>query len=990
MPPRRIPPASGPGSHSGQEPPDDGRRRFLKTMAVSAALAGAGCGNETPEAIVPYVDMPEGTVPGEPVFYATTLLRGGYGMGVLVETNMGRPIKVEGNPAHPASLGATDVFSQAAILQLWDPDRSRTVMKGAQISTWDAFQGDVQPRLQALDATGGKGLRLLTGSLTSPTLLAQIGHRHDPARDAAAGAAASRLFGKFVAARYRLDQARVVVTLDCDLFSLLPNSARNAHDFMQRRRGSQARNRLYAVEATPTLCGAVADQRLSLPPAAIDGLLRRLAEKLGVAPGDGPALMPQDHPAPGAPGGERWISALAAQLRAAQGASLLAPGPALSMASHELAWRLNQHLGNIGKTVIAVADQGQPAGLAELVDAMFKDEVQVLAMLGSNPGYDAPAALDFSGALGHVPCSVHMGLYRDETGHSATWHLPQAHDLESWGDACSLDGTASLAQPLIAPLYGGLAPHALMALLAGDTEKSAYEHVRKTWRERWQAGDDAEFEIRWSLALRNGLIEDPGALAALAPPVWPSATPGASGKSGANTVGMTNATRAEPAVEPEPRTPASGPDLDPAAVAGDGASPILTAIFVLDASVAAGEFSNSAWLQELPRPFTKITWDNAAQIGPATARRHGLQNGDIVAIRSAGQGAAATIQAPVWITPGQAELTLALPLGYGRRHAGSTGNGVGFDAYPLQGADAAGGPLRTVQVTIAATGRRHSFARTQNHMEAEGRETVRLVGVGAKDAPAASRVAQPSLYPPRDYPGYAWGMSVDLDSCIGCNACTIACQAENNIPVVGKQEVANGREMHWIRIDLYQDAAAARTLFQPVACMHCENAPCEVVCPVGATMHDQEGLNVQVYNRCVGTRFCSNNCPYKARRFNFYQYADTAEASSRARQNPEVTVRRRGVMEKCTYCVQRISHARIESEKAGRQIADGEIVTACEAVCPTQAIVFGDINDPDSRVSAAKASGRDYALLHELNTRPRTTYLARIIDPDADLEADHG
>lgn len=977
MPPYRYPPLDE--LNTGRMPvePDDGRRRFLKTMAASAALAGAGCSKEAPEAVVPYVNMPEGTVPGEPVFYATTVVRDGYGTGVLVETNMGRPIKIEGNPAHPASLGATDIFSQAAMLQLWDPDRSKTVKKGEQISTWEAFQSDIDHRLPAFNATGGMGLRLLTGSVTSPTLLAQISqwqnrypqarwHRHDPTRNIAADIAASKLFGKLVTACYRLDQADIVVTLDTDLFSLTPNSVRNAHDFMQRRRNGDARNRLYAVEATPTLSGAVADNRLSLPPLDIEHLLWRLAEKLGVAPGKVGWPASPGNSAPGTPISESWVQALADQLQSKQGSSLLAAGPTLSALSHELVWELNRHLGNIGQTIFAVADQAQPAGVTELADAILNGDVQMLIMLGANPCYDAPAALDFSKALEQVECSIHMGLYHDETGHSTTWHIPQAHDLETWGDACSPDGTASLMQPLITPLYGGRSPHTLLALLTEDTNRSAYEQVRKIWRAQWQPGNDTEFEIRWSHSLRSGLIENPAKLTSLQPSVWPAAAAAADALHPSGNI---------PGPVPEPKLP---PDQDLA----------LSALFTLDPSVAAGEFSNNAWLQELPRPFTKITWDNAAQIGPVTASRHGLENGDIVTIRS--MDAKAAIQAPVWITPGQAELTLALPLGYGRRNAGSTGSGVGFNAYLLQGIDAGGAPLRTAPVSIERTGRRHEFARTQNHMDVEGRETVRVVHPGIKAAEPHKAQIQPSLYPSQDYPTYAWGMSVDLDSCIGCNACTVACQAENNIPVVGKQEVANGREMHWIRVDLYREQATARTLFQPVACMHCENAPCEVVCPVGATMHDQEGLNVQVYNRCVGTRFCSNNCPYKVRRFNFFQYANTTEASSRARQNPEVTVRRRGVMEKCTYCVQRISHARIEAEKENRPIADGEIVTACEAVCPTQAIVFGDINDPGSRVSAAKASGRDYELLHELNTRPRTTYLARIVDPDADLGPDHG
>jgi molybdopterin-containing oxidoreductase family iron-sulfur binding subunit len=969
-----VQPAASGASH---ELPDGGRRRFLKIMAASAALAGSGCTKEPPEPIVPYVNMPERTIPGQPLFYASTLVRGGYGMGVLVETDMGRPIKIEGNTAHPASLGATDIYAQAAILQLWDPERSHAVMQGGLISTWLALQAATQAALEIQDRTDGAGMRLLTGTMTSPTMLAQIArwqkrypkaqwHRHDPLRCAAADAAAQTVFGEPATVQYNLDQAQLVVTLDADIFSLGPDSVRNAHQFMQRRRGSGPRNRLYAVEATPGLGGAMADRTVALPPDAIEALLWQLAEKIGAAPAGG---RPDTHV------DQRLAAALARQLKAAApGSSLIVAGPTLTAASHVLVWHLNNYLGNIGKTVAARTDGAAPASLAELVQAMQTGQVGMLAMLGVNPVYDTPAALGFSEALRHVGCSIHMGLYYDETGHACTWHIPQAHDLEGWSDACSVDGTASIVQPVIAPLYGGYSAHAVMALISRDTRGSAHKQVRDTWRELWQSASDNEFETRWQETLRQGVAEGM--------PVH-SLAPMAS-----------NALPAPPSTRASPTG--------------------LTAVFLADSSVAAGEFSNSAWLQELPRPLTKITWDNAALISPETARLQGLASGDRVILRTA--DSARSIEVPVWILPGHADRTLTLHLGYGRRNAGSVGNKIGFDAYALQAVAPDGTPLPTLPVQLQATGRRHEFARTQNHMSTEGRDLVRRVEWAAKPAHAKAQAhsmdaspalpsqrvpagntspsedqpaALPSLYPAREYPAYAWGMSVDLDSCIGCNACTIACQAENNIPVVGREEVARGHEMHWIRIDLYRDEAAAQTLFQPVACMHCENAPCEVVCPVGATMHDSEGLNVQVYNRCVGTRFCSNNCPYKVRRFNFFQYSDTVHASSRARQNPDVTVRQRGVMEKCTYCVQRISHARIEAQKEGRPIADGDIVTACQAVCPTQAIVFGDINDPQSRVSQAKASERDYTLLNELNTRPRTTYLARIINPDASLEPDH-
>ncbi|GAA4327697.1 TAT-variant-translocated molybdopterin oxidoreductase [Pigmentiphaga soli] len=970
-----LPPMAGPAD----APADPARRALLQWLGAAAALAAGGCSGPPAEPVLPYVRMPEGMVPGEPVFYAATLLRDGYAQGVLVETHTGLPAKVEGNPSHPATLGAADAVAQAAILQLWDPDRSTHVAHGAAIAARQDFRQALRARL---DGVGdGAGLRLLTGTVTSPTLLRQIGelrrrypamrwHRHDPARDAAAEEGAQRAFGRPARAVYRLDRARVVAVFGADPFAEGPAAARQARDFAQARQASQ-RARLYVAETTPGLAGAKADGRLARMPAEIDALLLRLARRLGAAPG----TPDPDHP------DARWIDALAAQLAAQRGHGAVIAGPALTPASHELAWRIDAALGNLGRTVEAMPVFGDEAGadadtgagpdanagpeeLPALVADMRAGRVDTLVMVDTNPAYDAPGELAFADALSRVPFSVHLGLYRDETGRAAAWHLPRAHDFEDWGDARAWDGTACIAQPVIAPLYGGWSPHTLLGLLIRDEDASAWDHVRATWRQQWGDG----FDDRWTAALRAGYIAD----SRPAPLPGPAAAPPS--ETGA-------------AFHAPDRQGAPEADAAQAATAGARHEPAsalaLTAVFVPDPSSGTGSRANNAWLQELPRPFTQITWDNAALLGPRTARAAGVSSGDVVRISSAGGGA---VEAPVFVLRRHAEGALTLPLGHGRRHAGRVGDGVGFDAYPLQRIGPSGAPLPTAAVTIAPTGRRHAFARSQTETATHGRDIVRTrtpeQAAGERPPPQPP----PSLYPPVAYPGYAWGMTIDLDACIGCNACSVACQAENNIPVVGPEEVARGRIMHWIRIDHYDDGPGAAPAFQPVACMHCENAPCELVCPVGATMHDPEGLNVQVYNRCVGTRFCSNNCPYKVRRFNFRQYSDRTDPHAAAARNPDVTVRQRGVMEKCTYCLQRISRARIEAEKQGRRIADGEVVTACEAACPTRAIVFGNLNDAASRVARTRRQARAYELLAELDTRPRTSYLARIGDPDAALE----
>jgi molybdopterin-containing oxidoreductase family iron-sulfur binding subunit len=940
------------GQDHGQDEPS--RRRFLKLMAASAALAGAGCSGPPAEPIVPYVRMPEQDVPGLPLFYATAFVRRGFAHGVLVETNMGRPTKVEGNPEHPVSLGTTDVFTQASILQMWDPDRSQTVQQGAELSTWAAFEAALEARRPHFARDGGAGLRILTGPATSPTLALQLAalqqrypaarwHAWDPLHDDGAAAASTLAFGRPVDPVFRLDRVSVLLTLDADLFG-----AEGAHGghlaharafTAPRRLGARsAANRLYAMESTPTLTGAYADVRLARAPHEIEAALWRIAGLLGAAPGAGTAADPAT---------SRWEAAVAKALREAKGRALVVAGPTLGPASRALVHLLNQRLGAEGNAVayIAPVALGAPThaeGLAELGADMRAGRVDTLLMLDTNPVYTAPAALDFAEGLRRVPLSAHLGIYRDETARTAQWHLPLAHCYEAWSDARAHDGTASIVQPMIAPLYGGRSAHALLAMALGEGSRDGHALVRAAWQASL-AGD--RFDDTWRESLRRGTVSGDA---------W-----------------ATETVRTVP--------PLTQPALQPALQA-----PSLVAVFAPDPAVDGGEFANNAWLQELPRPLTSLTWDNAALVGPGTAARAGLHDGEIVRLEVDGR----SIAAPVLVVAEQAEGVVTLPLGYGRSAAGAVGNGIGFDAYRLRPQGAMG---TAVPLQMARTAGGHVFALRQREVDMHGRDPVHVREIGRPSKPRPKEEQEggkTSLYPEQRHDenklDYKWGMAIDLNACIGCAACTVACQAENNIPVVGKEEVMRGRSMHWIRVDRYR--SGPRSLFQPVPCMHCEHAPCEEVCPVGATVHDDEGLNVQVYNRCIGTRFCSNNCPYKVRRFNFLQYSNEEQESLKALQNPEVTVRKRGVMEKCSYCLQRITRARIDAEKLGRRIADGEVVTACQAACPTSAIHFGDLNDPKSAVVAAKASTLDYVLLEELNTRPRTSYTTRVVNPDPELE----
>jgi MoCo/4Fe-4S cofactor protein with predicted Tat translocation signal len=987
------------------------RRRFLMLMGASFSLAGlSGCGAQPPAGrIMPYVRQPEQLVPGKPLFFATAMPLGGLATGLLVETHEGRPTKVEGNPLHPASLGATDVFAQASVLGLYDPDRSQAVTHLGRPRAWSEALAAFRTALGTQRSRGGAGLRVLTETITSPTLADQLTgeqdgalrrefpqarwYQYEPARSDSALEGTRLAFGESVNAIYRFEDADVVLALDADFLSRGPAHLRHVRDFANKRRvrGRPDRatmNRLYVVECMPSLTGAAADHRLPLRAREVEGFARAIAAEVGVAGVRTSSRLPDAQ--------RRWVTALARDLQRHHGSGIVLAGDGQPPFVHALAHAMNHLLGNIGRTVfytdpVEARPGDQIAGLRELVQDMGAGYVEVLLIVGGNPVLTAPADLEFEQHLQNVPLRIHLGLHQDETAVQCHWHVPEAHFLESWGDARAFDGTVSIIQPLIAPLYGGRSAYELLTAFVAEAERPGHEIVRAYWREHWPRGSGTgDFERDWEKALHDGFIAD-----------------------SAFTPRQSLSLREGWANRPEAAPP--GPEG-------------MEIVFGPDPTVQDGRFANNGWLQELPKPLTKLTWDNAAFLSPATAQRFGLtqtfgnrggEHGqavvDLIELRYAGR----MVRAPVWVLPGHADDSVTVHFGHGRTRAGTVGTGTGFNAYELRTSAA---PWFSHGLLIHKTGEHYTLACTQMHHAMEGRDPVRdgtlreyqqnphfavqgqsarheqyqrqLVpgsGQNSGEGQEPGRRLHPlTLYPQHDYepPQNKWGMVIDLSACVGCSACIVACQAENNIPIVGKTEVTHGREMHWLRLDRYYrgDLENPVTFFQPVPCMQCENAPCELVCPVGATVHSSDGLNDMVYNRCVGTRYCSNNCPYKVRRFNFLQYADYATESLKLGRNPEVTIRSRGVMEKCTYCVQRIRTAEIEAETQGRPMRDGDVLTACQAVCPAQAIVFGDMNDPNSRVARLKAEPLNYGLLAELNTRPRTTYLAALRNPNPELE----
>ena len=886
-------------------------------------------------------------MPGRSRYYATATTVEGYAEGVLIAHQMGRPIKVEGNPDHPASLGGASAITQASILELYDPRRSQTIVGNDQIDTWKRFITVMYDRRQRLLRRGGEGLRLLTGSFSSPSLAAQIAalqqqfpamrwHQWQPLARDNERAASVQTFGRPLERNFDLAQAEVVVGIESDLISSAPGWLAYARQFADRRRPDMtagSMSRVYAIESTPTLLGAKADHRLALPPSELALAVRYLAAAAGAGPQEWRQASVKDR---------AWLDAAAADLVRHKGRVLVHAGPEQPTAIHLLADAINGAAGAFGATIRLVEPvAASPAGASDLPDLvadMSAGKVDTLLMLDTNPVYTAPADIGFAEALKRVSLSVSLALYTDETALASTWHIPAAHEYEAWSDTRAFDGTITIQQPQVQRLYGGHSAQEVLAALQGNTLPVDYDLLRGFWQQQADERAVGDFAPFWRDSLRVGVVAGSAA--------------------------------AEVAATPRPV-----PAAPPLTSADDNRLAIL---FRPDALVRDGRYTDNPWLLETPRPFTRLTWDNAALLAPETASRLGLDTEDVVEIAAHGQ----KIKAPVFVLPGQAADTVTLPLGFGRA-AGGLGTGVGFDAYRLRSSK---DRWQIAAASLAKTGERSKLATTQHHDRVAGRDLIRegsLADYRKDPSFLEKKQNAQSLYPPYRYPRYAWAMTVDLNACIGCQACAVACQAENNVPVVGKDQVLDGRIMHWLRIDRYYSGSPddPRLAFQPMPCMHCEDAPCEVVCPVHATVHDHAGLNVMVYNRCVGTRFCSNNCPYKVRRFNFFAYADN-EARPPESWNPEVSVRGRGVMEKCTYCIQRIRPAEIDADRENRDVRDGEIVTACQQACPTRAITFGNRNDKSSAVAKRKQSPLDYTLLDELNTRPRTSYTALIRNPN--------
>jgi MoCo/4Fe-4S cofactor protein with predicted Tat translocation signal len=937
---------------------DVSRRNFLKLMSASLALAGlSGCTKLPVEHIVPYVRQPEEVIPGRPLFYATAMDLGGYALPLLARSNEGRPTKLEGNPEHPASQGATDLYAQAALLDLYDPDRSQTCTYGGEVRPWSAFVGAVQGPMAAQKAAGGAGFRLLTQAVSSPTLLSQIRtlqknfpqmkwHQWEAVNRDGARGGAEMAFGQPVETRYLLENADVVVSLDADfLMAGFPGFTMHARAWAKRRNPDNpaGMNRTYVIESTPTTTGFKADHRLPVRALEMEQYARALASRLGVSAGG--SVRPE-HSA--------WLDALAKDLQKHRGRAVIIPGEYQPPVVHALAHAMNESLGAPGSTVVytdAVVEGpvSHAESIKELAGDMNAGKVEMLLILGGNPVFDAPADLDITSAMGKVPLRIHHGTYQNETSVYTHWHVNAAHFLEGWSDARAINGMVSIVQPLISPLYGGRSAHEVLAVFHGQPDTSAYDLVRAYWKAQNTSGD---FEAFWRRAVHDGFMEG---------------------------------------TEFKPKnvkvTMRTVPPSAALATPKDGEYELM---FRHDPTIYDGRFANNAWLQELEKPVTKLTWDNVVYISPADAKKLGVKEGqDTTVVKLSFRGK--DVEAPLWPQPGQPDGCLTAFFGYGRTRAGRTGNDQGFNAYKVRRSDA---PSFGGGAKVSKTGASNKVASLQGYQSLDGSNIVRSAPLAAyRENPNfahENNVAPPradTLYPNYQYNQYAWGMEIDLNSCVGCNACIIACQAENNIPVVGKYQTIRGRKMHWLRVDGYYegDPANPRMYFEPLPCMQCEDAPCEVVCPVAATVHSSEGLNDMVYNRCVGTRYCQNNCPWKVRRFNFLLFNDWNTPQTKMVRNPEVTVRSRGVMEKCTYCVQRITKGRIAAEEQDRRVRDLEILTACQQVCPANAIVFGDINDPNSSVRRLKESPRNYGVLEELNTRPRTTYLAAVLNPNPEM-----
>lgn len=1005
------------------------RRNFLQLMGGSLALAGFGLAScRRPEAyLVPYSKAVEWLIPGKLVYYATSMPRRRGAMPLVAATVDGRPIKLEGNSLHPLSNGATDAFAQCALLDLYDPDRSRTYLRHGQpveASTFDAFMKDLSAETLA---QGGEGVAILVEETHSPTrdrLRAEVAQAlpklmwclYDPLRPSNEMEATRAAFGDGLKLQPRFDRAEVILALDSDFLDADEGGVEATRDFSSRRRvdsPDDAMNRLYVVENRYTVTGGMADHRLRCAASQIGAVAAALAAKIAGAVGGGGAGALNDllagYPADAAGRSQNqdaWITEAANDLLASRGKSLVIAGPRQPAVVHVLVQAINGALGNIGATVVATAVPAgagpEPASISELAQAIGASRVKTLFIVGGNPAYNALANLKWPELQKSVPTVVRLGYYEDETSELSQWHVPATHFLEQWGDVRAADGTYGIIQPMILPMFNGVSDLNLLALLLGRPRDESPKAVRDTFNGINKPAANAD--LAWNVFLRDGFLNG-----SAAPETSTAAFNVASAR---DYVGRHVAQQ-----------------FPPAAGAAE-----MEVVLASDYKVDDGRYANNGWLQEMPHPISKITWDNAAMLSLATARALGVTTGDMLEIQAVG----GKINAPAFVSPGHADNSVTISLGYGRRHTGRVGRNTGFDAYPL----------RTDQSTYFATGAkvkasgggRYEIVTTQEHQSMEGRNLVRELpieiyrqeaGFAENGTSFVGRMGMDAHIPPnvslyRNPPltsQHQWGMAIDLNTCTGCNACVVACQAENNIPVVGKDQVSRGRSMHWIRIDRYYSTiegtggdptedADPQLLTQPVTCHQCENAPCETVCPVNATIHTEEGLNAMAYNRCIGTRYCSNNCPYKVRRFNFFNYNERSiepiesgpwkgrssaykgpfqkngmEESLKLSKNPNVTVRMRGVMEKCTFCVQRIEEAKINQLRVARDSANTMVptdsfTTACAQACGAGSIVFGNVADPASRVSKIKKQDRDYKMLEYLNVRPRLSYQARLRNPN--------
>ena len=1061
------------------------RRSFLKVMGASLAFAGlTGCVIQPAEKAIPRVHATPGLLPGKPLFFATAMSMGGIATGLLAKSYEGRPIKLEGNPEHSGSLGATDIYAQASLLDMYDPDRSQHITFRGGPKTWLNFTTAFRAAIAENGRDGGAGIRILTETVTSPTFQDQIKKiqaelpnikwvQYEPVNRDNAMAGARMASGSPAQAIYKFDRAERLLLIDADIFSgQNPRYIADAAKLRTVGEHGGEMSRIYAIETTPTLAGAKADHRLAVRPSQVASVLSAIASAVGAG---GTAS------AAGAGSGSEhaeWAAAAAKDLMASRGKALVVAGDNQSPEVHAMAYAINSALGANGQTVtytdpFSPYDRSQVDQLRELIADIDADRVKMLLILGGNPAYSTPSDLRLDlPRMQKIPMTVHLGTYFDETAEISAWHVPAKHYLEEWTDSRGYDGTVTLTQPLIAPLYGGKNKHELVQLcLREGFDQKDLDIVKGFWQTQSinmaPAAQPSPATPAATNAAATANTASGAAPAAAASPAAPAATPTPAStptpsptRAPSPTPAAANAAAAAvaaPAASPTPAARAGAPvasttfednwkklvhdgfipNSAPAAKGGTGGSgggagsgvtptPLPPAsgdiefTIVPDPSIYDGRFANNGWLQELPNPLNKVTWENVALVSPKTAKDLGLNRGNDPEEISGGERGTAFINTwgsnmsadmvtvtynggtikkgvPVWIQPGQPDGVVTLFMGYGRTRAGKIGTGAGYSVFDVQRSDA----MNFGTGSIAKTGEKSEIATTQIHFNMMGRDLLRVFDKEVFEATPEKwhqenfadksmfKTAHDDVYSKQYAENSRWAMTIDLSTCVGCNACVLACQSENNIPVVGKEQVYHSREMHWLRVDSYYSGDSVENPegihFQPVLCQQCEQAPCEVVCPVTATAHTPEGLNDMVYNRCVGTRYCSNNCPYKVRRFNFLLYQDWDTPQYKLMRNPEVSVRSRGVMEKCNYCTQRIAAVRIEAQKDGRPIQDGEVLTACQSVCPTGAIVFGDANDPMSKIAASKKDHRNYTLLNELNTQPRTTYLAALKNQNKEM-----